>query len=81
MLILGLGFSIIVFYQVAMLRKNKFGKREKLIGFAVTGAVFLYAAMGLFFPDWASPNKPIRFVFEPVQRWLLQIPESPGSSE
>ncbi|MFD0672921.1 hypothetical protein [Cohnella sp. GCM10027633] len=81
MLLLLLAFAVIVYRQAAQLRRSQGAKRDKLINFAVTGIVFTYGVLSLLFPGWTSPNEPIRLVFEPVQRWILQIPPEPGTNQ
>lgn len=81
MLILVLTFAAIVYQQFALLRRGPGGARDKLISFAVTGAAFLYGVLCLLFSDWMSPNEPIRFVFEPIQRWIVHAPSPSGISE
>lgn len=80
MIILLLGFAIIVFHQHALLKKSKGGMRERWISYLVTGIVLVYGVFCVLNPTWVSPNNPIRAVFEPLQRWLLQDPPSPDAS-
>lgn len=81
MLLLVLAFAVIVYTQLALLRKSKGGSRDKLINMALSAAVFAYGVLSILFPGWTSPNDPIRLVFEPVQRWILQIPPPRDATE
>lgn len=73
MIILAIGFAIIAYHQYSLLKKSKGSSRDRWISYLVTGVVLVYGVLCVLNPREVSPNKPIRFVFEPVQDWLLHI--------
>ncbi|CAH1209498.1 hypothetical protein PAECIP111893_03036 [Paenibacillus plantiphilus] len=72
MLILIIGFTVVGYYQAALHRRLKTGRREKSLAYSVTGLAFVYSVLCHYSPVWVNPNNAIRLVFEPLQSWLLQ---------
>ncbi|MBW7473885.1 hypothetical protein K0T92_03940 [Paenibacillus oenotherae] len=73
MLILIASFAVIGYYQAALHRRLKTGRREKVLAYGVTGLAFVYGTLCHYSPMWVNPNNAIRLVFSPLQSWLLQI--------
>ncbi|MFC3799124.1 hypothetical protein [Cohnella sp. GCM10012308] len=70
MMLLMLGFGILLGYQTFLLRRENAGRRERVFAFAVTGLVFVFAALAMHWPEGVNPNRAIRLVFGPIQRWI-----------
>lgn len=71
LILLVIAFAFIASYQAALHRRRRTNRRDRAVAYVLSGLAFAYGLACRFAPGLANPFVPIRFVFEPVQRFIV----------